>query len=190
MTCSNVDVTHVSQTQESQRAVIAKDVSNRNTTHISQSQFSERGENHASDELAVIPESQTSREIIKVKETPSPHGVAKRRKISSPDVTHISDTERSFVAEPQRCLSRVGLLSEEETTLNESISDCPTDEALNGCAEGRMPVQSGFIRSGSRELNSARDASLESTGDLRRSTGTQEENHQQHFSPKKNNDIR
>ena len=156
LTRSNADVTHVSQSQLSQKEEKSPNEKNpHEITHTPRSQKSQvkqsgtalnnnqRPKRNASEEEdTVIPESQTSPIQVKVKETPSPEisFTSKRRKICSPDLTHVSDTERSVNAEPQRS-SSVSSPRTGQVNLDDSTSTCVENIASTGFSDHRTSVQ-------------------------------------------------
>jgi hypothetical protein len=160
LTRSNANVTHVSQSQLSQKEEHSprekpNEKNPRETTHTPRSQKSQvkqsgtalnnnqRPKRNASEEEdTVIPESQTSPIQVKVKETPSPEisFTSKRRKISSPDLTHVSDTERSVNVEPQRP-SSVSSPRTGQVNLDDSTSTCVENIASTGFSDHRTSVQ-------------------------------------------------
>ena len=104
----DASITRVSHTQLSQNEEKPQRKRMGEITHISQSQNSQVKQ---SDIVKDCEDASVSPEIhpveIRVNETPSPEitSASKRRKISSPDLTHISDTERSMTAESHRFTS-------------------------------------------------------------------------------------
>jgi hypothetical protein len=160
LTRSNANVTHVSQSQLSQKEEHSprekpNEKNPRETTHTPRSQKSQvkqsgtalnnnqRPKRNASEEEdTVIPESQTSPIQVKVKETPSPEisFTSKRRKICSPDLTHVSDTERSVNVEPQRS-SSVSSPRTGQVNLDDSTSTCVENIASTGFSDHRTSVQ-------------------------------------------------
>ena len=104
----DANITRVSRSQLSQNEEKPQRKRMGEITHISQSQNSQVKQ---SDIVKDCEDASVSPEIhpveIRVNETPSPEitSASKRRKISSPDLTHISDTERSMTAESHRFTS-------------------------------------------------------------------------------------
>ena len=151
LTRSNANVTHISQSEKSQQEEKPhrKKPNGKNpheTTHISQTQKSQvkhsetvlnnnqkHKRNASEDKVTVVPESQTSPVVVQVKETPSPEVkcLSKRRKISSTDMTHISDTERSMIAEPQRCSNSVSSPTLGQVNLDDSACVKNTTSSSN-----------------------------------------------------------
>ena len=165
LTSSNVDVTHISQSQASQHGEKPPNAKlnekySHDITHISQSQSSQVNEsgavlnenqrakrNASDDEVTFVPERQTSPTVVNVKETPSPEMSlpSKRRKISSPDITHVSDTERSMIAEQQLCLSSVSSPISGGIKLGDCPSSCTENAASTSFSDdqtSRQPTDS------------------------------------------------
>ena len=175
LTRSNANVTHISQSEKSQQEEkpLRKKPNGKNPheiTHISQTQKSQvkhsdlntnqkPKRNASEDEVTIVPESQTSPVVVQVKETPSPevNFLSKRRKISSPDMTHISDTERSMTAEPQRCSNSVSSPTLGQVNLDDSTCVKNTTSSSN---------DQTFVRP--KDLNSSTEPN--STGDTKEGT--------------------
>ena len=177
LTGSDVDVTHIAQSQASQHEEKPPNTKlnekySHEITHISQSQSSQvngsdtvlnenqRAKRNASDhEVIVVPESQTSPTMVSVKETPSPEisFPSKRRKISSPDITHISDKERAMSAEPQCYLSSATSPKSGGIKLGDCSSTCTENAARTSFSDDQTSRQPMDLKISSRETNSTKD---------------------------------
>ena len=106
----DVDVTHVSQSQLPQSEEKSPWKRTDEITHIIQSQNSRVEQSDAvKDREFVIVSPKRNTMEMRIEEAPSPeiNFTSKRRKISSVDLTCISDTERSMTTESHPCLPSV-----------------------------------------------------------------------------------
>ena len=131
----DVDITHVSQSQLPQSEEKSPWKRTDEITRIIQSQNSRVEQSDAvKDREFVIVSPKRHTMEVRIEETPSPeiNFTSKRRKISSVDLTCISDTERSMTTEPHPCLASVTSPSSaaiENTSSASAINRSPVVQA-------------------------------------------------------------